>query len=161
VSEPSYYHVAAGLYRPGDMIYPGTWGRLIQGTGPDHALYFRELAFEAVRSQQFPECVSRMAAAFAFTNVDAANQHLSAIAPPGSLRHYVYSVRIDDAEPHDLLDMSWFDAIREYRSFEATQRAITAYWSGVHRGPEKLELLSAGPLTIIDRVTPITENGHS
>src|SRR2546427_7334684 len=70
-----YYHCTIGLLGPGDRIRPGNWGRVIQGIGPAHTLFFREYLWERVRRDEFPEKPSRMRAAFAFATHAAAQAY--------------------------------------------------------------------------------------
>jgi hypothetical protein len=46
VSDSLYYHCSRNLYKNGDTILPGSWGRLLLGTGPDHHRFYAEYLIE-------------------------------------------------------------------------------------------------------------------
>jgi hypothetical protein len=153
VTDRAYYHCAKALYRREDQIQPGNWGRLVLGMGPDHSFFYREYMLERVRASEFRKRPSRLTCAFLFA--DATYAHEWAVAE----REFVYLARpLDDTEPCRL-DMSWLTIIREYRTFEGVEGVARSYWSGVERSPREVELLVTGPIVIVDRITPIPENG--
>jgi hypothetical protein len=147
------YHVASGLYRPGDTVLPGNWGRLIQGTGPNHQFYFREFAWEFIRRSRFPGRVSRLEAAYGFAQLEGAIAHQL----PGE---YIYGASVPDSVKTDELDMTWLTSVRDYRTYDGVESVIERYWRGEVVNPQNREILAAGPLLILNRVTRIAEDGH-
>ncbi len=148
------FHVAAALYRPGDQIMPGNWGRLVMGRGPEHAFFYREYLWERIRGVEFPARHSRLNVAYTFTNLDFAQTYREA-------SDFVYLVSIPAEITPDRLDMSWIELVKAYRSFEGAEHCARSYWRGDERDPRQVELLVPGPLTIRERLTPIPENGTS
>jgi hypothetical protein len=47
---PIYYWRGALWLSPGELIQPGTWGRVEFGLGVRHNLFFREYVYERVRA---------------------------------------------------------------------------------------------------------------
>jgi hypothetical protein len=156
-SEPSgqnrlLYHRSGLLYRAGDRIQPGNWGRVILGAGPPHNRFYAEYLLDRVRSE-FSEKPSRMEACFAFENFDAARAWSRGPA------EYVYAVRLaDSASPRHRGDMDWIDALPLYRTFDGVEECARRYWAGHERGM-KWEIVVAGELVVVDRLTAIAENG--
>lgn len=68
------FHYGPTQLAPGSVILPGNWGRITinerlgQGFKADNLL--KELTYELVRLREFPKCISRLKAAFAFENID-------------------------------------------------------------------------------------------
>ncbi len=152
VDGPGIFHVAAALYRSGDQVMPGNWGRLVMGQGPDHAFFYREYLWERIRAVEFPTRHSRLNVAYAFASHDFAQTYKQA-------GDFVYLVEIPDGIAPDRLDMSWIELAKAYRSFEGAEHCARSYWQGDERDPRQMELLVPGPLTIRERLTPIPENG--
>lgn len=155
------FHRSNALYEPGNRILPGNWGRLIQGIGPQHQHFFREYLWERVRQEpEFAELPSRMRAAFAFEDGGYAEQFVQQPDIPT----YTYLVRVADpkAVTHRA-DMTWLatDLIAQYRTFEGVEKCARHYWAGDDRAGTSWELLVAGELEIIQRLTPIMTNGAS
>lgn len=68
------YHRDQALFRRGDRIPPGTWGRTVLGFGGRHDFFFREYLFETIRKAEFPDLPSRLTSAFAFEDAGFAQQ---------------------------------------------------------------------------------------
>lgn len=151
-----YYHVSRGLYQRGDLIAAGNWGRIILGTGPNHPLFYREYLFERMRAAEFPKKPSRMRAAFAFeSSASALGWNHGENVP-----EYAYAVEITEPKaPLHRADMSWLTVIREYRTFEGAEDCARRYWGGDEREPNWAEIITAGPLRVLDRLTTIPDNG--
>jgi len=150
------FHCASQLYRPGDRVVPGNWGRLIFGRGPDHPHFYREYLFERIRQAEFADRPSRMQAAFAHRSVDDATGYCQ----PGE---YVYAVEVTTPEaPSHLADMRWLTIIRGYRSFDGIEDVARHYWSGdePEGDPNGWELVTYSELVVLRRITPIPENGQ-
>ncbi len=75
----NYYHSAPLKLRPGSIIEPGNWGRILncyRTDGNGNAwLLARELAFESIRSSEFNELPSRLSSCFVFEVLEHANQY--------------------------------------------------------------------------------------
>lgn len=78
------YHFAPLRLRPGSIIEPGNWGRLLHfhpvvqtSTGKTgiEMLLARELAFEMVRAQRFVEKPSRMSCCFVLPTIEDAQKY--------------------------------------------------------------------------------------
>jgi hypothetical protein len=153
-----YYHCAVALLQSGERIHPGNWGRVVLGIGPDHPLFYREYLWERIRREEFQDRPSRMRAAFAFDTHAAAQTYKA--QEQGKARDHVYAVQL--ASPQDRwirADMSWISVVRQYRTFEGAEGCARSYWRGDVRDPNSIELLVEGDLVVMDRLTPIGENG--
>jgi hypothetical protein len=154
-----YYHCSLALLHPGDRVRPGNWGRIIQGIGPAHSHFFREYLWERVRRDEFPDKPSRMLSAFAFTNLAAAQNYRA--QEQGKNMDHIYSVRPANVEAkQQRADMSWLAVVHQYHTFDGAEECARRYWRGDDRDPNAIELLVEGELEIIDRLTPIGENGR-
>ena len=154
-----YYHCSLQLLQPGDRIRPGNWGRIVQGIGPAHTLFFREYLWERVRRVEFSDKPSRMRAAFAFASHAAAQNYKA--NEQGKNMDQIYSVRPVSAEDKQhRADMSWLDVVRQYHTFDGAEECARRYWRGDERDPNSIELLVEGDLEVLDRLTPIGENGR-
>src|SRR5882672_9613578 len=88
-----YYHRSQLLFRRGDLILPGNWGRVIWGYGPIHNRFYPEYALEVIRKQEFQEKPSRMTACFAFESHEKARTWARVIVQ--GLQEHVYAVTLD------------------------------------------------------------------
>lgn len=157
------FHRASPLYEPGDQILPGNWGRLVLGSGPQHSLYFREYVLERVRQTLYQSKPSRLRACFAFETIEAAERFSFGMPLPTLLPIYTYATRIvDEGAPTHRGDASRLetDLINRYRTFDGVDACARHYWEGVERLPGNFEVVIGGALEIVQRLTPIQENGH-
>jgi len=67
-----FFHFAPQALKPGAIIYPGNWGRIICHTGWTHKQALRETALEESRLRIDPSLPSRLLAAFAFPSLPEA-----------------------------------------------------------------------------------------
>jgi hypothetical protein len=146
------YPRAQGLYRPGDRIKAGNWGRLILGTGPGHPRFYAEYLLERIRRDEFADAPSRMDGAFAFESLDFAASWDRGV-------EYVYAVRL--IAPRERVhrgDMGWIDAMNEHRSFDGVEECARRYWRGDDREPKAREVVSPGGFEVIERLTRLPED---
>jgi hypothetical protein len=136
------------IYLDGELIPPGAWGRTVQGMGPSHAHYYREMVWEMVRRAEFADCPSRMKAAFAFE--DLAHAMAFRRDRPGE---NVYAVTIEPGAITHRADMTWIDSALERRSFDDVAASIRRYWSGDVRFPSVVEIVIEGNLRVVRRIT--------
>jgi hypothetical protein len=154
-----YYHRSQLLYRKGDVIPPGNWGRVILGIGPAHKRFYPEYVLETIRRVEFTEKPSRMAAAFMFES------HAGAVAWPRTviqgIQEHVYAVTVPEGVPTHHGNFGWIDAMPLYRTFEGVEECARRYWRGDDRNPEQWEYVVSGALTVVDRLSKLEENGHA
>lgn len=125
------------------------------GQGPVHPFFYRECLWEYIRAQEFAYRLTRMEAAYVFEDASFAAEWAALDQPHG----YVYLVSLPPDARTDRLDMSWVTFAKQYHSFEGAQLTIRSYWRGDMRDPRQVEILTGSPLTIVQRLTPILENG--
>jgi hypothetical protein len=150
------YHRTQAFLQKGDLIHPGSWGRMVLGVGGSHAFFFREYLFEKIRELEFSSRPGRLSSAYAFENCEfarrfRANQNLE----------HVYVVRPADRSClSHRADMAWVDLVVQYRTFDGVDECARRYWRGELRDPsgQSVEWLFDGALVVEDRITPI-ENG--
>lgn len=65
-------HFAPLRLRPGTVIDPGNWGRILKLRGINDPSWWREIAWEQYRAANFPDRPSRFACAFVFISGAAA-----------------------------------------------------------------------------------------
>lgn len=156
LAEQLLYHRTQVLYKPGDVITAGNWGRLILGTGPNHNRFYAEYLLERIRSEEFASTPSRIHSAFAFEDAQFA------MAWNRGPQEYVYAVRVADTNaPQHRGNMDWIDAMNGYRSFEGVEECARHYWRGDDRNPQTWEVIATSGLVVMDRLTRIPENGVS
>ena len=153
------YHRAESLYKTGEHIYPGNWGRLVLGRGPAHGSFYREYLLEKIRELEFPGKPSRLKASFAFVDREFAEGWKRSEKAPFE---YLYVVRIPDltCQVH-CADMSWIGTMMQYRSFAGVEKCARHYWNGDEKDPKQREVLVSGPLEVIERLTPLPEDKHN
>jgi hypothetical protein len=157
----SLYHVNQGVFEPGDVIAPGNWGRLVLGFGlRDHgnnAINFLfEYLFQRIRDAEFADKPSRLRSAFAYESFALAEEK----ARP--MQQVVYLVEAADPQSRiHRADVSWFDVLYEYRTFEGVEGVARQYWQGVERLPDHWEVVIEGGVIVKDRLTRFPENGHA
>jgi hypothetical protein len=112
------------MLRPGSIIEPGNFGRVIRAIGINHAHWQREQALEAARAVNYPCKPSRLAAAFVSVDENEARSFRARI--PGFAFHVLYRVSLVDptAQSHftdtrlcdrqgsaqyDWADLYWFE----------------------------------------------------
>lgn len=154
-----YYHRSQLLYEKGETIQPGNWGRVIQGAGPIHNRFYPEYVLEKIRQAEFTEKPSRMSSCFVFEDFAQA-QKWGRIVIQG-IQEHVYAVAIPDGVSYHRGNVGWVDAMPLYRTFVGLDECVRNYWRGNDRTPDLWELLVAGPLTVVDRLDRLEENGHS
>lgn len=152
------FHRSNALYEQGDRILPGNWGRLVQGIGPNHNYFYREYLWERLRQTEFEGLPSRMRAAYAFEDAEYAGTFVQESNWPT----YTYLVRPRDADVRaHRADMTWLEAVRDYRTFDGVEGCARHYWAGDDRASGAWEWLIAGELEILQRLTAIMVDGAS
>ena len=149
------FHRAIALYEPGDRILPGNWGRVVAGIGPSHPSFFREYLLERIRQAEFQALPSRMASAFAFDALAAAEAFVHQAGQP------IYSYRVELASadaPLHRADITWLDVLDAYRTFGGVEEWARHYWRGDERQPGRLEVIAQSELIVLERLTPVVAN---
>ncbi|PCJ70284.1 MAG: hypothetical protein COA62_06680 [Rhodobiaceae bacterium] len=147
------YHCAPIPLEAGSVIKPGNWGRLIntyehQQFGNNSGIAFRELAFEHVRVQEFPQKPSRLTSCFALDGLEPATTYWSNSSPLGIL----YEVDLVDknSKIHEG-KLSLLDGLNGNEAyFRAWQQRGMRYWSGAGDGDS--ELVIEGSLRVVSFV---------
>jgi hypothetical protein len=148
-----FFHASGLLYRPGDVIPAGNWGRVIFGTGPTHPLFYREYLFERVRREVAPDAPSRMASAYVLEDRDAARRFAEA-----SAHRYVYVVELIANGRTFRGDLGWIDMLAQWHSFEGVEHVATSYWRG-EPASGTWETLTMTSLIARQRLSWIPDNG--
>lgn len=155
----SIFHMTAIRLEPGSIIKPGNWGRILRRYQRIHAnnqsfgdpwILSRELIFEMVRRQSYPDKPSRWESAFCFLSPDDIAPYRQ-VNDSGKL-NIVYRVEIvdDDAPKHfgGLDALSW---LPEGGVFVENYEAIAAmYWSQPLPGPQ--ELVTTSRLRVLEEI---------
>lgn len=160
-----YFHAATVQLRPGSVIDPGNYGRMLRfyrndGSNQGWKLA-TEMAFEAHRASSFPALPSRLDACFAFVDLASA---IAGKPRLGGDWNLLYEVEMADegASTHigdfDLISRCY--ASNPHDGFMQTvQDAAQSYWRG-RPGIAIRELLTSSGLRVIRRIgwppTPVT-----
>lgn len=147
---------ASGLwYERGDLIQPGSWGRVVRGMGTAHTWFATEMFVEHVRQVEFPRSASRMHSLMASDCVETARQWLD------STRFHIYKIEVT-TDP-TVADVGWLNRVTVNHTVHGAVRAhslvdvldcIRSYWSG-HKCPDgsPMEYLVPGPGRVAERLS--------
>ena len=129
---------------PGDVVPPGTWGRVVRPSPDDlDSIWPWEQLFEGIRAAEFPDRPSRLEVAYAFEGVP--HDHTG-------MGNLLYLVTMDPAVRFFRGDMSWVGSFgMNPSSPEAAERA-RHYWDGEATEAPEWEWLIAGPLKVVGPV---------
>lgn len=142
------YHKSQQLYKPGEHIVSGNWGRTVLGFGPIHHLYFREYLFESIRSREFTDKPSRLVSAFAFIDGRFAMAWQRSQTVENT---YIVSLS-DPTRPIHQGDMTWIDQLPLCRTFEEVEDCARQYWKGEMRQSGVLEIVAPCDLIVEKRL---------
>ena len=159
------FHKARELYAVGQIIAKGHWIQLTQGMGTrnENYVFFSECLFEYVRQTEFPSALSRTSATFVFESEGDAQRM------PDRSSHYpehIYRVRpAGNPCTQFKADMGWLTALENAsHTFDGVQEFIRSYWRGdpyFKSDESHFEILLDCNIEIIERLTPIPENGFA
>lgn len=150
------FHRTQGFYRKGEVIYPGTWGRLVEGFGPGHGRFIHEYVLERIRAADFSTKPSRMRACYAFENHGFATGWNRGAQGPGE---YLYLVQLQDPSVQcHRGDMSLTDAISQCRTFDGIDDCARRYWRGEELCSDAWEWIIPCPLVVVARLSQIHED---
>lgn len=151
------WHTCRELYRPGETIGGGRWGRIVLATGSAHPAWEREQLLEQVRNDVAGAAPSRLASAFAHAELAAARSY----AAPDE---QIYQVELTDVSV--TLDMLWVTWIRESLSSgdrTRAERQAAHYWGGqsarnyLPAATPHWEVLTPGDLLVVAAVKRVEE----
>lgn len=142
----SYFFLCSYPLKPGSVVLPGNWGRILALYKAEARKLRREAIFEEARLKIAPEAPSRFSAAFVFDSIDVAVSFL-----PDRPLDLLYLVDLEDEQqPTFRADMKLVpqpdmedSLIREHAS---------RYWSG-HSSLEEPEILTLSALVIREQLT--------
>lgn len=148
------FYKAQRLLAAGDLIVPGSWGKTILGVGPQHNRFYAEYLLEKIRELEFSDKPSRMESAFVFED------RTYAVNWSRNLQEHVYEVElVDPSSKVHRGDIRWIDAMPTRRTFSGVEEVARRYWQGVPAGDASgIELVIAGDLRVLNRITPIADD---
>ncbi len=120
-----YFHFAPILLAPGSIIEPGNFGRIIRSQGESHPLYRREMEYEAMRLQMYPDRPSRFECLFCFPTLEEAEicrRHIN-----GYQNSVLYEVESAEENLH-IADAN--NAIQHFSLSTFDPNIIAYYWRG-------------------------------
>ena len=146
------FHSTRNRHKPGEIILPGNFGRIINDAGPKHYLYFREMKIEAFRAAHYPEKPSRLKATFHTDNIETATAYRDSRAPGD----FIYEVEMVD--PAANTHRACVHAIQAYPGWPE-EAVFNGYWTGElwftvdeYPGVVWAEYVSTSPLRVIKRI---------
>ncbi len=149
-----YYHTNRQQCKPGDIIQPGNYGRIIHDIGPEHPHWIRECMLETVRRASFPGKPSRWDSTYVCPSLETMNLYHSLHCPDD----FIYLVEyVNPDAPRHLAD---FNCVQPIPSLEADMFQVSCmYWEASKwfsvegwPGIRCEELLSTSPLRIIQQL---------
>jgi hypothetical protein len=135
------FHKSTTLYRPGDLVHPGSWGRIISAYGAAHGQFIRETLFEHIRATEFAHRPSRWSCGFAFEDEAFARTWDRGLA------ELVYPVELVNGSASFRADIGLLDGSGLTR--DAWIAAIRRYWVGEIVNPARVEMLVVGDMRVI------------
>ena len=157
----NYYHFASCKLAPGSVVLPGNWGRMLRKCNypAPNSQYFgnpwvlaRELLFDIIRMNHFPDRPSRLECAFCCPSIEDARayQNGSGVDPfCMSLLHRVELV--DPSLPGHTAFIKCTNWPSPNTSFlNVLQQQAKAYWAGEGDGPR--EFLTMSGLKIVENI---------
>lgn len=153
INQPFYFLSSLSL-APGSIVQPGNWGRIIEKYETPSAnrqtfgslnLIARELMFEMVRAETYPDKPSRLLAAFCCPSLADMQQYRPKADPYGF--QIVYEVDlVDPAKQTHFAPLAMIDFAENTFFLMETRARADRYWSGHPDGPREIVTLS--PLLI-------------
>ena len=98
-----FFHSNRVMMRPGDIVAPGNYGRLIAEAGEGSPHWHREHVLERVRAEHYPQKPSRLRACFTTLGIDTAQFYHVHQCPEGTL--YLVTL-VDFSQPWHLGDFN-------------------------------------------------------
>lgn len=149
-AEP-YFWICGLDIRPGAVIEPGNWGRIVRFRGTGHPAIGRELLFERIREEINPNAPSRFDCAFVCPTSEGAERFRRAIRNRWS--DLTYEVELEN--PDAPFFVAKIDLIDQYQNAPTTDHAALArqYWEGTDSTNPSAEILTLSPLRITRRFT--------
>lgn len=151
---PPCYFLSSLSLAPGSVVQPGNWGRIIERyetpsssrqTFGSLNLIARELVFENLRLEVYPDKPSRLRAAFCCPSLADMQQYRPKTDPFGF--QIVYEVQlVDPAQPTHNAPLEMIDFAENTYFLMETRARAHRYWSGHPDGPREIVTLS--PLLI-------------
>ena len=119
-----YYHSNRQFLRPGTIVDPGNYGRLVNQARECGPHWNRELVLEEVRRKRFPNKPSRLSSCFVTDNIETAEFYHRNHCPEG----YLYTVVLEDSS--QLLHVGDFNCIQPLPGRNETMEQIAErYWA--------------------------------
>jgi len=164
-----YYYLCSYPLREGSVVEKGNWGRIIQNNpnfqqlsknlrinssgvifvAPQNQYIIRELIFERVRKNEFPDVPSRLECIFVCKTLDGAKSFKSETKRNSNL---IYEVEPTDVNSRMLeTDWSWINSIIN-KPVHEIEEAARKYWRGKIQDPDKKELLWDCGVRILHKV---------
>lgn len=139
------FYASGHWYEPGEVIHPGSWGRVVQGAGSSHSWFGYEMFVELIRLTEFPEAPSRLRSLMASASLDVARYWLQ---PP---RRHLYELEVD--EKPFAVSVGWIDRwFSDVHDVASAQECVRSYWTGSPcPGDAPVELLVTQPATVAAR----------
>jgi hypothetical protein len=168
-----YYYLCSYPLREGSIVEKGNWGRIIQKNpnfqqlsknlwinsrfsrgiifvAPQDQYIIRELIFEGVRKNEFPDVPSRLECIFVCKTLDGAKRFKSETKRNLDL---IYEVGPTDVNSRRLeTDWSWINEQIMNKPIHEIEGVARNYWHGVIRNPNKRELLWDCGVRILHKV---------
>lgn len=144
------YHFNSTSLRPGSVILPGNWGRIIRKARQQHHQWAREATLEQIRQGEFPGCPSRLDCAFFFERIEEAVLYAQT-----DFTRYVtmilYEVRL--LEPNAVRHHADWNALPE-ASNPTDADACRTYWRGAQAALSlpRRETLAVTPMEIVREI---------
>jgi hypothetical protein len=153
------FHVAPILMRPGSVVEPGNWGRIIGLHGQAHNLHGREMLLEQIRAAEFPHLPSRLSSCFYCPDVANADWFRRNHSVNGIV--YLVAPMQTDAPSHTGY-MNCLPPLREL----ADEVAARHYWRADLQvmGPDQFparEVVTASSLLILQNLGIQTAEGET
>lgn len=151
--EMPYYYACSYPLTSGSVVEKGNWGRMLRQEliGPGNAArLLREVVFEKVRLQCYPNRPSRFDCNFVCPTVESANQFVKSA---NRIFDLIYEVEFTDPNASQF-ETDWsLIKIPENLTLVQAESLAHQYWSPKNVNPMNKEILVASGIRILKRIS--------
>ena len=145
----NYYLLCSYILRPGSIIEPGNWGRMLRAypTNYNNLRIERENMYDKVRSSLYPDRPSRLKALFLCETLEHAKDFRT---ETNRIFDIIYSVRLIKSDAV-VFKTDWKKMkIIVNEDIQIQEARAKEYWEGTNI--EKLEVLTLSPVEIVEAI---------
>lgn len=147
----NFFHVSNNDMKPSTILIPN-YGKTIldpryfRFNDYNYSQYLKEVLFDEIRAEFFPEKPSRLNSIYLVGNFQSAKEYKDKFS-----KKYIYEVTIQSSGPALRADMTWMDRCNR-QSVSDVRKIIKHYFSGLETDRPFFEYLFSGKVVIKERI---------